>query len=317
MRVEATGDVTLGDRMESLVFNVGMGARDPVDGGVAYLKTDNSRSMTGVEGFRPSTGEVPQTRYMYSAVHREAAVCCVPNAGRMLPMYARYAWMRGEEDGRPQIIALLYGASELRTEVHGVPVTITQETAWPAETTVRLTVEAAAPVDFDLVLRVPGYASAWQVLGVQGKRLRTAPSVIRIGGTWSGWTTIQAGFDAAPEVRETSAGVRLVAHGPLLYALPIPGRREVVRTFNVPGVERPFCDVRVYPALTQPDVRLPGDASPRPAPVPAGTEAADARHAWQRRALVVGVVDADGCHREASLVPMGATLLRVVAFPPA
>ena len=108
-----------------------------------------------------------------------------------------------------------------------------------------------------------------------------------------------------------------MAHGPLLYALPIPGRREVVRAFDVPGVERPFRDVRVHPALAPPDVRLPADASPRPAPVPAGTEAADARHAWQRRALAVDVVDADGCHREATLVPMGATVLRVVAFPPA
>lgn len=315
--VEATGDVSLGDRMESLVFNVALGARDPVEGGVAYLKTDNSRSMTGVEGFRPSTGEAPQTRYMYSSVHREAAVCCVPNAGRILPTYARYAWMRGEEDGRPQVIALLYGASELRTEVGGVPVTITQETAWPAETAVRLAVEAAARVDFDLVLRVPRWASAWQVTGVHGMRLRTAPSVIRIGGTWSGRTTIQAAFDAGPEIRETPAGVRLVAHGPLLYALPLAGTREVVRTFEVPGVERPFRNVKVHPVRTSPDLRLPADADPRPAPVPADGEASRAPHAWQRRALAVDVVDADGRRREVVLVPMGATILRVVAFPPA
>jgi uncharacterized protein len=317
MRVEATGDVSIGDRMESLVFNVALGARDPLEGGVAYLKTDNSRSMTGVEGFRPITNGAPQTRYMYSPLHREAAVCCVPSAGRVLPTYARYAWMRGEEDGRPQVIALLYGASELRTEIHGVPVTITQETAWPAELAVRLTVEAAAPVDFDLVLRVPGYASAWQVLGVHGKRLRTAPSVIRIGGTWSGRTTVQAGFDAAPEVRETPAGVRLVAHGPLLYALPLPGRREVVRTFDLPDVGRPFRDVRVHPAQTAPDLRLPANAKPRPAPVPSGTEAAGALHAWQRRGLAVDMTDRDDRRREAILVPMGATILRVVAFPSA
>ena len=317
MRVEATGDVSLGDRMESLVFNVAMGARDPLEGGVAYLKTDNSRSMAGVEGFRPGTGEAPQTRYMYSPLHREAAVCCVPNAGRVLPTYARYAWMRGEEDGRPQVIALLYGASELRTEVGDVPLTITQETVWPAETAVRLTVEAAARVDFDLVLRVPRWASAWQVTGVHGMRLRTAPSVIRIGGTWSGRTTIQAAFDAGPEIRETPAGVRLVAHGPLLYALPLPGWREVVRTFDVAGVARPFRDIRVHPAAVPGDLRLPADAHPRPAPVPARTEAAGALNAWQRRALAVDVVDVRGRRREATLVPMGATVLRVVAFPPA
>ena len=128
MRVEATGDVSLGDRMESLVFNVAMGARDPLEGGVAYLKTDNSRSMTGVEGFRPSTGEVPQTRYMYSPVHREAAVCCVPNAGpdaadvRAICVDAR----RGRTAAR-SCWRMLFGATELRTEIDGVPVTITQD----------------------------------------------------------------------------------------------------------------------------------------------------------------------------------------------
>ncbi len=317
MRVEATGDVSLGDRMESLVFNVAMGARDPLEGGVAYLKTDNSRSMAGVEGFRPGTGEAPQTRYMYSPLHREAAVCCVPNAGRVLPTYARYAWMRGEEDGTPQVIALLYGASELRTEVGGVPVTITQETSWPAATAVRFTVEAAARVDLDLVLRVPRWASAWQVTGVHGRRLRTALSMIRIGGTWSGRTTIQAAFDAAPEIRETPGGERLVAQGPLLYALPLAGRREVVRTFDVPGVEHAFRDIRVHPAAAPGDLRLPADAHPRPVAIPAGTEAAGAPHAWQRLALAVDVIDGDDRRREAILVPMGATVLRVVAFPPA
>ena len=80
--------------------------------------------------------------------------------------------------------------------------------------------------------------------------------------------------------------------------LPIPGRREVVRTFDVPGVEPPFRDVRVHPARTSPDLRLPADAEPRPAPVPAGTEAAGAPHAWQRRALAVDVVDGDDRRRE-------------------
>jgi hypothetical protein len=111
--------------------------------------------------------------------------------------------------------------------------------------------------------------------------------------------------------------VSLVAHGPLLYALPFAGTREVVRTFEVPGVERPFRDVKVHPVRTSPDLRLPADADPRPAPVPADGEASRAPHAWQRRALAVDVVDADGRRREVVLVPMGATILRVVAFPPA
>jgi hypothetical protein len=40
-------------------------------------------------------------------------------------------------------------------------------------------------------------------------------------------------------------------------------------------------------------------------------------NAWQRQALAVDVIDGDAHRREAILVPMGATVLPVVAFPPA
>ena len=317
MRVEATGDVSLGDRMESLVFNVAMGARDPLEGGVAYLKTDNSRSMTGVEGFRPSSGEVPQTRYMYSPLHREAAVCCPANAARVMPTYARYVWLRGEAGGSPRVLALLFGAFTLRTEIQGVPVTITQETDDPAGLAVRFIVEAEEPVDFTLAVRVPGWACDTRLTGVDDERIEAEPSLVSIHGPWSGRITLEVSFPAEPEIREAPGGERLVAHGPLLYAMPIPGTREVVRTFDVPGVEPPFRDVKVHPALAPLDRRLPADAQPRLAPVPAGAEAADAPHAWQRRALAVDMVDAGDSRREAVLVPMGATVLRLVAFPPA
>jgi hypothetical protein len=315
MRVVATGDVSLGDRMESLVFNVAMGARDPLEGGVAYLKTDNSRSMTGVEGFRPSTGQARQTRYMYSPLHREAAVCCVPNAGRVLPTYARYAWMRGDGGDLPVVLALLFGAFVLRTELAGVSVTITEEADDPAGLGVRFTVEAQSPVGFSLAVRIPGWARDAQVTGVDDDRIGIGATLLHINGPWSGRTTIEVSFRSVPEIRSAPTGERLVAEGPLLHALPIPGTREIARTFDVPGVEAPFRDVKVRATGPAPDLRLPAGAVPRRVAVPTGIEAADAPHAWQRRSLAVDMVDGDDRLREVVLVPMGATVLRVVAFP--
>ncbi|HYO44809.1 MAG TPA: beta-L-arabinofuranosidase domain-containing protein [Candidatus Limnocylindrales bacterium] len=317
LRVETTGDVSLGDRMESLLFNVGMGMRDPAGTGAAYLKTDNSRSMTGVDGFRAQSPVVPQTRYMYSPLHREAASCCVPNAGRLLPTYARYQWLQGEANGRPQVLALLFGASVLRTEISGVPVVITQETAYPAETSIRFTVEAAGPVAFSLAIRRPAWASDVRLTGIDGARVHRTRSLISVDGPWSGSTTVEAWFRAAPEVRTASSGERLVAQGPLLFALPIPGDREAIRAHVTPGVGTRFEDIHVSPHVPPPVVRMPPDPDLRPAPVPPGTEAARAPHAWQRRALAVDLVDADGHRREHVFVPMGATALRLVAFPPA
>jgi hypothetical protein len=293
-----------------------MGMRDPLGTGVAYLKTDNSRSMTGLDGFRSPPPEGPQTRYMYSPLHREAAVCCVPSAGRLLPTYARYQWLLGEAAGRPQVLALLFGASVLRTGVGGVPVTITQETDYPATTTIRFTMEAAEPVAFSLAIRRPAWARGVQVAGVAGERVHASPSLLRVHGPWSGTTTVEVRFWAAPEVRTATTGERLVAHGPLLFALPITGDRTTIRTHAVDGIDACFEDVHVRPHVPPPDLRLPAGAHPCPAPVPPRAEASRAPHAWQRRALTVDLVDAGGHRREHVLVPMGATVLRIVAFPP-
>jgi hypothetical protein len=198
-----------------------------------------------------------------------------------------------------------------------VPVTITQETAWPAETAIRLTVEAGSPVEFTLGVRVPGWARDAQVTGVDDDRIGIGANLLRIHGPWSARTTIEVSFGSLPEIREAPSGERLVAHGPLLYALPVPGAREIARTFDVSGVARPFCDIKVRAAGPVPDLRLPAGAQPRQVAVPTGSEAADAPHAWQRRGLAVEMVDDDGRLREVVLVPMGATVLRMVAFPPA
>ena len=223
------GDPAWADRMESLVLNVGMGARDPIEGGVAYLKTDDSLSMLGVEGFRPPSTEVAQTRYMYSPVHREAAVCCVPNAGRLLPTYLRYLWLRGVRDGRPQLVALLFAASTLRTAVDGVPVTVTQHADYPSESDLAFTLEVEGEADFTWSIRRPIWASEVAIAGVDASRITSEDGLLHLAGPWRGTTEVTVRLHAKPEIR-TTADEALTAWGPLLFAQPIPGRREVART---------------------------------------------------------------------------------------
>ncbi|MEI7743296.1 MAG: hypothetical protein WCK58_06050 [Chloroflexota bacterium] len=314
MLAEATGDLAAGDDIESLVFNAGLGGRDPVEGGVAYLKTDNSRSMERVAGFRPPAPPpaAPQTRYMYSPLHREAALCCTPNAGRLLPFYARYQWLRadgptgpGGGATTPEIVALLFGASVLATEVDGVAVELRQETAFPADGRVRFTVTAAAPLEFTLVLRRPRWAGSVRVDGVGAERVDEHGNAIRIAGPWAaGRTVFDVDLAMEPEVRRVRGGRTVVAVGPVLFALPLPGRREHFRTFEVPGLA-PFHDVLVHPAGGPVDLVVPVGSLLQTAALPPDAEAARAPHAWQRRALAV---------RDQVLVPMAATTLRLTVF---
>jgi hypothetical protein len=309
--VEATGDPRWADRMESLVFNVGMGARDPVEGGVAYLKTDDSLSMLGAEGFRPPSTEVPQTRYMYSPVHREAAVCCVPNAGRLLPTYLRYQWLQGVRHGRPQILALLFGASALSSSVDGVPVTVTQQADYPDGPDLAFTIAVEGAVDFTLSVRRPAWARDVGVAGVDADRITAEGGLLHLAGPWQGTTEVAVRLHAEPETR-TARGAAMAAWGPLLFAQPIAGRRAVVRTHLAdPGGA--FRDV-VVDRAGEP-VGIPTDrwAELTRVEPPPGSEAASARHAWQRQGLAAATADGG---RAPVLVPMGATVLRRLTLGP-
>ena len=90
-----TGSVGYGDKVERLFFNAAQGARDPHASCIAYLKTDNSYAMTG--GRNGDSTDPRQTRYTYSPVHQDVAVCCVPNAGRIAPYFVEHMWMRNAD----------------------------------------------------------------------------------------------------------------------------------------------------------------------------------------------------------------------------
>ena len=90
-----TGNRAFGDKAEHLFFNAAMGAIHPTESAICYLKTDNAFSLTG--GKNGDTSNIHQTRYCYSPVHKEAAVCCVPNAGRIGPYYIQNMWMKDKD----------------------------------------------------------------------------------------------------------------------------------------------------------------------------------------------------------------------------
>ena len=88
---QKSGKTALAEDIENLFYNAAQGARNPDQSSIAYLKTDNSFEMLGTKN-----GEIEpdrkQTRYKYSPVHQEVAVCCSPNAGRISPYFLQGSW---------------------------------------------------------------------------------------------------------------------------------------------------------------------------------------------------------------------------------
>ena len=231
----ATGDLRWADDVERSCFNAGFGSWHPTLPAIAYLQTDNAIAMTGNRfGARP---DPTQTRYRYSPVHREAAVCCVPNAGRLLPTYLRGAVM---VDAGGLVIAL-YAPLQVTAEVAGFPVTIAMDTEYPYGQRVLITVTPAAPVHFTLTLRRPAWADHVRVAAPEGIDVTELPDRIELTGEWHA-SVIDVHFASSPRVVRTQ-GETHVEYGPLVYALPIPSRCTVTREYALPG----FVDVSEEP----------------------------------------------------------------------
>jgi uncharacterized protein len=223
----STGDLHWADELEAVVLNAGLGAWHPERSAVAYLQTDNA---FGMSGNRVGAPEDPhQTRYRYSPLHREAAVCCVPNAGRLLPTFLRGAVLVSDRS----IVVALYGPMRASVEVDGVAVQIDQVTTYPDELAVELRVTAERPVAFRLVLRRPVWAQAIKVTG--GQVTGETPAAVVMDRLWQEESVVVS-FSAQPQVHVEASGDGFLTHGPRALALAIPSTTRVTRQFEVPGL---------------------------------------------------------------------------------
>lgn len=230
--LQKTGDMQWADKAEWLLFNAAQGARHPQESCIAYLKTDNSFSMVGK--FRPSdkyqNGEVAQVRYKYSPTHQDAAVCCNPNAGRIYPYYVKSMWLRSQTG----LVAALYGASVLDTEINGVPLKIEQKTHYPFEQNISFEFTLDQPQTFDFALRQPAWATGTQI-HINGAKVSKQGQLWVINKQWQTGDVVTINFEAKVQVQQDAKGHHYLSHGALLYALPINATRKVHKHHPIEG----------------------------------------------------------------------------------
>jgi DUF1680 family protein len=283
------GAAAWGDAMERLFLNAAQGARHPDGRSIAYLTCDNAYAMTGPR--HGDTSHPEQTRYRYSPVHQEAAVCCVPNAGRIAPTYVQHMWLR---EGDTLVCALL-GPCELRTTVRGHAVHITVETTYPAEDSVRLTVHGAT-AGLALKVRRPAWSTSVQasapLLNDNGFLLiDIPPATARVA--------VHLSFGAALVAHQDRLGHTYFTHGPCVLAHRLDAQPHITRRYAVPG----FCDVS-YTARQDTRYLAASAASATPIGGRLGH--------WQ----VALVNAATHTTERVELVPMAHTILRQITFPP-
>ncbi len=288
--LQKTGGAPWADRAEWLFFNAG-----------AYLKTDNSFSMTGpLHPGDAQDGQNPQLRYKYSPVHQDVAVCCVPNAGRILPTYVKSMWLRSAEG----LVAALYGACDLRTQVDGVDVHITQVTDYPFDLGVTLRFAIAQPVEFTISLRKPAWISGFSLAGAES--YTEHHGLIQVRKTWSSGDRLTLRFETDVKCHPWTNDEGFISYGPLLFALPLQGAARAGRDYR-PGFQDRYYD----PVAPGPNLALP-----RSPIFSLEQQRFDPGHPWDSLTLRGDLLDSSGGEaRPARLIPLGGSVLRRVTFP--
>ncbi|MGL6314190.1 beta-L-arabinofuranosidase domain-containing protein [Vibrio sp. WXL103] len=278
------------DDVEKLFFNAALGARHPDGKGIAYLKTDNSYSMTGTAGLHECEGSVHdvQTRYKYSPTHQEAAVCCVPNAGRITPYFIKSMWMNTVSG----VLKALYGPSVYQTEIKGVKVIFEEQSSYPAELNSIIHVRSEKEITFTLTLRVPAWA---QSVYVNGKKATVSNGQIELSQNWLD-SVVDIQFMTVPLKHEDQQGEFYFSYGPLIYALPLDSCLEVEREF-LGGM---FADRKYHMTEEYDPISLPEGTMPR-----LNSCNAVELCGGQARTIQVG---------DYTLRPLAGTILRQVTF---
>ncbi|WP_226037210.1 glycoside hydrolase family 127 protein [Aquibacillus saliphilus] len=165
--------------------------------------------------------------------------CCPPNLARMISSIGHYIYSQGESE----LFVHLYVGSQTNVDIKGESVTIVQETDYPWDEKVSLTISPENESKFSVALRIPNWCKAPE-LKVNGEVIDVETVVNNgyayLNRSWKKGDKIELLLPMAieqvranPKVRENAGKVAL-QRGPIVYCL-----EEVDNGKNLPSISLP------------------------------------------------------------------------------
>lgn len=212
-----TGDSKFGDLIERTAFNGLFGAQSP--------EGDKLRYYTPFEGKR----EYYQVEYM----------CCPGNYRRII---SELPGMVFYNTGKNGVAVNLYTASSAKLSLKdGRNVSLTQQTDYPSNGEVEITISPDKPSTFPVLLRIPSWAISTEVKvnGNKWNKKAEAGSFLEIKREWANNDKIEINFFMDfrfVKGRKRNAGRVALMRGPVIYGLSLEKNPEVTangeRTYN-------------------------------------------------------------------------------------
>ncbi|WP_315853871.1 glycoside hydrolase family 127 protein [Crateriforma spongiae] len=228
------GESKYADIMELVMLNSGLSGIS-VDGR-QYFYSNPLRSIHGARDYSALNTETPDRQPYLKCF------CCPPNLVRTIAKLSSWAYSLPENG----VAVNLYGANELETRLcDGSTLRLRQETAYPWDGAIKITVQQCKSDAFDVHLRIPDWADAAQ-LRING----TAADVVPVAGQFAVLTRkwkpgdvieldlpmqarLMVGHPRIEEVRNQAA----VQRGPVVYCIESPDlpKDTSILDVNVPS----------------------------------------------------------------------------------
>ena len=215
------GDPSLGDRLERLAFNALPGTL--TDDMWAHQYNQEPNQVECSLHRKPWTTDGPESNLFGLEPNFG---CCTANFHQGWPKFANSLFLLSGDRDSPEhdgLVAAVHAPCEVRTTLRGTPVHIVEETGYPFQGTVRITVNPAEPISFPLQLRIPAWAAAGTELRVNGQRWPdpSEQRYVRLDRTWKAGDRIEIVFPMHPHVSRWFHDSVAIERGPLVFSYGI------------------------------------------------------------------------------------------------
>jgi len=234
------GDAAFGDRLERIAFNALPATFSPDMWSHQYDQQVNQVECSVREGRDWNTNGPESNVFGVDPNYG----CCTANLSQGWPKFAAHLWMRTKDEG---LAAVAYAPSSVSTNMRGIPIRAALETDYPFRNGLRFTIVTERPVEFPLLLRIPGWATGATVQVGNGEAVPAERGAFhRIEQEWQGTTVVDLTLPMKPAVWRGYHDAVAIERGPLVYALKIGEEWRHIHE-DQPYRELPHADWEVFP----------------------------------------------------------------------
>ncbi len=215
--LQITGDARYADVVETVLYNSALSAVAADGRGFFYA---NPLEWSGQSGW-------PTKHFTASRWFLHTCYCCPPQVARTLAGLGRWAYSVAPE----AVWVHLYGGNTLCTKLpDGAPVALTQQTAYPWDGHVKLTITQAPSRPCSLNLRIPGWAehAALKINGVDSGAAAKPGTYATLRRVWMAGDVVELDLPLEPRLVtahpavEDCRGCVAVRRGPVVYCWEVP-----------------------------------------------------------------------------------------------